>query len=1043
VSKYKTGNSRALNFTHTLSGSITNDFEQPGDRELISGIRHDATLSTPLGGATVYHYIWDEGTRDLSLGLDLPFGGISWGSGGSSGHSSSTQHVGATQSCAGTFTVSGSCEEVFEVSGLPIDIVGEPRRKFDVYEQLVVGSSVTLTLTYQGVTLSKSGTVTSPIRVGYNLSASVLISFFRENGRAEQSGSMSGSVSCTMSGAASSAPGASTSLSAGPPHMDGSATCSASASGNTCSVSVSGLDPETFGLARAARTVHPDKPFAVSGSVYRMWLPYDEQLTALVSGVPKLINNTWQASTEEIPFTGSFGGSWTQRSGSSFAQVSYNQTPLISTDQRGIETLAPFSCSLTPASLTARKEDARQTRLRIHDKNVGGLSLSHAQSVTIDDCDDLLTPSGPWAGGWEGDAAFNDGNEGQVGIFITEAGQTARREFTHDVSLGTYRYLRLRLRADQPNQPFEVKIGSKRWGGLSTGAANNWVDIDIDLCLEKNGPSLSTAYTEYPIHKEQISVVGDVTDSLPVGEQPYFGVGRCSAIELLGLAEGVTYSVDRIELRREGPTKLEVLPRWERGRRVSGPFGQGSTIDNAWDTALWPFETINQSETTSDYRCRRMLLALSDKIRQVEEYDMSYTLTTGGQTGVPNLTSYEHPISDVVTRLNASNAHGTILRPGISASASAPAPSDWPGTPDAGGSVPDSYYYCDRLPASCLHGGGLLKTTSGWVPGHDLNLTVQAQPLYDLIEWHPYWKGFRGDQNGGGESQAESGPTFDVSAVLRSAAYGMVIDGARQGVDGASVTLTDQSDGSSRGVTTSAADGYWLTAAPFACPGVGVLAKGEKEGRDNTTAYSSPARFLQRFIFVITEPAGGGAFLCSDKSRSLFVHAHQESRVRALSHAPSSSWRAIRISPDYPVKALPSGAVSGRQGDLVFVALLEDDSWRVYRSSSIGFDGVEIMPLPASIKAAVVAHDNARGVWLLVTSDDAGLSVRRANDLGAGFGAASPVQAGGPQLQGEILSAAVDERSGTLALAVRAADDSTSIYYSTDLAKTAVAVSIT
>jgi len=321
---------------------------------------------------------------------------------------------------------------------------------------------------------------------------------------------------------------------------------------------------------------------------------------------------------------------------------------------------------------------------------------------------------------------------------------------------------------------------TKQWA-VQTGAADSWVNIDIDLCAPDNiTASTDDQDSDYP---------------RPTRRPRYAGVWRIPELRFEGVPAGVTVEVDSVELRRAGTPYLDYLPTF-----YPSVYDHNEPIlTPEWPERAGPDRQVSEVETMSyDYR-RRFLLGRTDGLQSLDEHDLAYTRTVGGETGVVSYSFGMPSIAAIAANVTA--VDGGITRwPGWQATINAP-------VNDSSDEAEDGYYNRD-LPAVYLHGGGALYTQGvgeeegTWSFGFDLAAgSVQAQPLYDEVDFYV------------GASLFYGGGTLRAAQILRAGGHGLVFD--QDHAPAAGIEVEAREGGSSRGSGTSDSDGYYQTGADY------------------------------------------------------------------------------------------------------------------------------------------------------------------------------------------------------------------------------------
>ncbi len=681
----------------------------------------------------------------------------------------------------------------------------------------------------------------------------------------------------------------------------------------------SASDGGAFGVVQTAWYVK--KGFGLSGVVRAMEAAYPDPLMGICS---KFAGDT----DADMPISGgSFSASYDQRRAS--FDATYTSFDLIYGETGSdygkfkstfINEWQPVSCAISAASLEALGEDLsppapppdpdtgavdpfaeqgppRATRLQFRGRRFNALSLSLPLDFLIDDCSALNVSSGTFQGVWEtvgsGDAPTSAGG----GIHFTGS---VRRSFTHDVSLSSYRYLRLHIApptdGDAPAPVLQITIGGKTFPVRRVGTSDYWF---VDLCAETGGPQISAAGSKWPLKQRYFPVV---SDGMPKYEKSYLGIGRCKSFMLSASNSEAEVTILRVELSRRGfydkegvtaaPPTVTFCPPFYRGKLIyeAGPDAPPTDLDRHWPTR--EFETryfgdgyeqppddgalredlsgsvdeddgyedsregedgVPETPSKTIYWARQHVLAYVSGRQGLQEKDSSCQITE--TPTIKSISWAETPIWGLVASVNQTNVNGVWANPGWMATDNKPAP-----TSGCDVALPDfeSCYLNSDRPTTWIFGGGAMALGTdiegggGWQFGFDRALgSYDAQQMFDSIEWFPGCGDFF--NFGGGDGKAI---ILRAATILRGSAQGLTISTQRKAASGKTVELRqgEPSPGAIVSSGLSGADGlYVMHDAPFTKTVQPALGKiGSLLG-----AFKAYGRKRQRLVFVVVVTPDG------------------------------------------------------------------------------------------------------------------------------------------------------------------------------------------
>lgn len=423
---------------------------------------------------------------------------------------------------------------------------------------------------------------------------------------------------------------------------------------------------------------------------------------------------------------------------------------------RIIDEVTPVYAWLKGSSLIAQGEDPSDWRCLIRGIAFRCLDLVHDGPTTLEDGNSATD----WAAGANTTVSATGG-----AIRLVTSGGTGSATWTPGSTVKSegYRTLRVRIRATGANRPFTAQIGSKSWI-RETGAAGTYTDIDLDLCAPSGSGILDPKASRYPLSGP--AGLGGV----PVDSR-HWGVSRIAAIALSGLADAETYEVDSITLVRKIWAKASFVP-----AHANWSLAWTSPSDNTYHRPSCWFDTDG---------------------RVTDQPDIYKVVPFAGAT---YLNRYN--LTQMVTQVNALGG--------------------WTATA-FGGPFPDAWHTMDRegywaggFGAWVDHG------TDTWTSSIDVDGTstiqVRAQMAWDQLTVPPLLGDVfaRGAYPSGTSPLSARQTVLHVEKILRAHGWGLAFNGTGNPIVGATVTLTKESDGSSRGSDVTDATSVYVTEAPFA-----------------------------------------------------------------------------------------------------------------------------------------------------------------------------------------------------------------------------------
>jgi hypothetical protein len=525
---------------------------------------------------------------------------------------------------------------------------------------------------------------------------------------------------------------------------------------------VSTTSPDVFTqvLGSLGAYVSPPREFRLNGKIAGPDGGYPEQVALQVEGIP--------GGGGELQAPGGLFDTGVVAQRSYNAVANFNNQGTASVD---VAEFAPVRVWLIPGTevdpdphtLRGLGEDPTNWRVLFRGKRYRSFDIQQDASYDIDDGDDL-TPAEPRPGSWEDVenttlSVVSDMDGTRIRIVVGVDAGTVKRTFDPGARFSGYRWARFKVRCTSIGsfeEPMRLKIGEKEWEWV-TGDEHEWVERVIDLCCPHNATALKDGKeTKWP---------------LPTEDSDYWGVTDVAELFLEGLAAGLTYEIQKIELIRgeeadkpEAYSQLTILP----------AFNSWSDDGNGGQVRV------------------RFLDGITDGRRSLEESEFY------------NENTFKS-ITELLEYVNEEDRN-----PGWSATAN-PA---LPGTDGADYTDWEFNYLNNNRPGVWVGGGGLLYQ-DGWQPfvrrDASAALGVDAQMLFDQIDWHPGCGDVFGLTKGeyGGPIQLRAGK------ILRGQARGLVLQGDNEPAVEAYVRVKETEGDEPAGSGYSDEIGVYYTGSPY------------------------------------------------------------------------------------------------------------------------------------------------------------------------------------------------------------------------------------
>ncbi len=675
---------------------------------------------------------------------------------------------------SGTWTVSIDVQEAVGISQDSFPTSGSfdppPATQYQLMEILVPGGSWSASATYMGLSVGVSGTTLSTIgitEVAYQVQVSSFI-----NSGCPPNGSNDATASVAIL----------TPVMYGLPYTDsfsnsyfsGSANCNGANATVSCT---SNSQPSSLGASSSVSAVFaPPRSWNLSGVLREMVDAYSDTLQMEVSGVSSLFTNP-------VDISSSFQCSDTQRYGSVSAAVyqlygSYTYT-YSNNNPYSIDELGPISLSIVPSSLSLNGDDPNDTRLMFRGWMWDACNISQNSITAVDPSPiDTNWTAGEYTTLSPGlTITISNSGTGSISSTLNNNGQAPESLLGTNwegVSFQGYRYLRVYLTCQlQPEEMYQtatVEIGSKSWDleVIDSGY------IDIDLCA----PSSATQIVDSQDSKWPYTSTSPVI----ISDGPFWGVSNVTNLQINNLASGHVYTLTKIELVRLNHLTCNFIGGYE------------------------DWVPLSTSGSNATYY-RRFFDGDSDGRRYPEISDYEYTI--GPETDI----YYTHTFLDMIQSLYNGN-NGVYTSDGWTATDLQPLPPT--GCPDSNGYYQISPCYLNSsAPLFFAYGAGALFNGKNWVYGLDQSasngLTIPAQTVFDSIQFYPScgnpWELGTGSYN-------TALPLY-AAKILRSQAYGLVLDNNHNPAPNVTVNVTLQNTSNSVGTGITDSRGEYKTANPY------------------------------------------------------------------------------------------------------------------------------------------------------------------------------------------------------------------------------------
>lgn len=449
--------------------------------------------------------------------------------------------------------------------------------------------------------------------------------------------------------------------------------------------------------------------------------------------------------------------------------------------------------NLLVGDLAAKGEDPSDWRLMWRGKSWPCGTLTHS---------DVNITDGSSGTGWSGVANTSYSNAGGAHVAVVSGGAGSMAYSPGaDVNCEGHRHMKVRIKSTSANQPFTITPShadgeSKSYSG-TTGAANTYIDVIIDLCNPDGGvDDVLEQESRWPLTE---------FGGVPANSDRTWGFNQFDTLTIEGLADGETYSVDRIDLVKGSKSEISFLP------------------------AFTPWRTAWISETDTTY-----------------QKPASWTFSNGRISDRSFLFKID-PEGPGVTYswLDIDQSLGQIA-----------GQSGWSvgsGSPPSDGYHGNSLYGFYIEPLRYSYGD-----PGEWIFCIDQDCqterTIYAQPLYDEVEVYPG----AGDVWTGGAYEQPTKIAFGKT--LRGQAWGIVLDSvASESESGVLVTLKTNPGGTSAGSGGSDSQGIYETGLPFGKNEDHIVHAGNLDS-SSKEMYN---RWRRRVGFAVVTTAGGITYVAA------------------------------------------------------------------------------------------------------------------------------------------------------------------------------------
>jgi hypothetical protein len=852
--------------------------------------------------------------------------------------------------------------------------VGHPLYKLRLFERMVVGGQMTASVTANGTTATYSVPVTEAKEVDYSV--------YVTQDLTAAARTASTSITWTIEGGGSTVPAYL------PAYSYSDAYCTATASDGSMTINL--LQTTNVHLQ-----VHVGyyRSYSITGALKAYDTAYPGSVAILIDednqhlGKRYLITDGWSNSGRQI-FHGTIVGN---RDNVQMPTVGIEDTrcPLFAALSQG-----PVDGDAYTLSALGEDVDDIYVRFRCWPTFSGVAARNYL--LSFDTCSSL-NPGGNLAGQWTGigGATLSVENK-QIRVDTAVSGaQGVRRTFTNrwaNLSQGI-----LEISMTGPTGPgIVVTVYSP------TGAVKTWTrdragrPIDLangTIYLDTCNPDSATATVD----------TWDTRWPLPTVDSDYSGVTCCNQIEITGLQNSQTYHLVNLEVTWWAKTSVTCM-----AARAGWVLEQSAQISE---------------NVTSNTYIVRGILGMSDG-RQSFEDGHAYLIAVTSSAGT-DYEMYEVPIRTLLSQDNNPNLEPWPAYPGWTMT----------GTivddPADGGLLSD--WLNTNRSIGWLRGGGWAYVPgTGWVPGTDISADyhnsgyadLYGQVCVDRIDWYP------GCGDAFSFSPTNTGAYGDTlylaaAAVLRGGGHGLVYGGdPRLPVNNQTVTCKDTVTNDNAGTGTTNSLGWWQSGSPYG--------RGERQIKTATgSQFAYTIWHNRKRQRVVLSTAAATVYRCVDYDYPRnWLHASDAKKIRT---AHAYDFLALMKSTDFAytwtrIRTNPHG------GSLLMLGITPASqppyTYHVCYSKDGGLSAQELLSMTAN--SAVIEHDLARGLWVLLYESGGAIQRRTCSDASDLSSWSSPTALA---ISGTLLDSAYDRRYARMVV-VTTSSGTTKLYSSSDSGET-------
>ncbi len=425
-----------------------------------------------------------------------------------------------------------------------------------------------------------------------------------------------------------------------------------------------------YGSGQLDNDIYPVKRYDLEGRIRAFDQPFPDALDVIwVNKANYPVENE-----ESVTGTGSFSDS--------IVQHEYLTDMLLNSVDQGAPTLLEYAaprCWIDPASLTSTGDDSRDWRLMIRGKPYLSHTIKHEASTVIE--------NGSSATGWTAGANTTITTaSGAIHIVVAGGSGSGYKAWASPLNAEGYRYMKFRVRSVvNASQALAVTFTVPSDGActeskaytVTTGAANTYTDVTIDLCFnDSRVVTVEGTESRWPITS---------STGLPTNSPDFWGLNVLDRMTISGIANGETIDIDSIELVRTTETPL-----------------------NSWLPSFYNWAPSWTTGTATNQKA----FWWSDLAGRVTGFTDMFQVDSPKSYNVESLTNLKD-------RINGIEGY-TVTIPG---------------------SFPSDTYHSNSRPAHWAFGAGVTYHDSDWHYGVDVDVSsdfdVYAQALWDRVTVYP------------------------------------------------------------------------------------------------------------------------------------------------------------------------------------------------------------------------------------------------------------------------------------------------------------------